>query len=566
MAIKEKFTELYGPNWYNKVNLILHTGDMVGDGSNLVSYETEYFNPFSVLSCSVPFMISIGNHEGENNYFYNYMHYEDFSTYQYPNSLCEKYYAFNLGNVQFLAMNMAGAYDNGAQKQWVKNRLDESAANPDIDYVFAYAHRPGRSELWPDGNASFVYDSIYPLFATYPKLAMHSFGHSHNYEHGTYINNNSENRDFRTILAGGAGGALDRWDMYPNQVDLRDVQVSYDHYCYVIVDVDLSDHSYTASMYSLGNPEYPLYNVLLDKWHSVVGCDKPQTPQAAYPGPTCPGTAPTLIASLFSGADSLMSSRFQLITASGDFNTPLLDTLRDWTNIYGVTPTYVPVDKNTGMGLRRLKLPAGLLQIGNSYKWRVSYRDHNCRWSDWSAPADLLVQPQAADSIDFVADTLYGIAPLTVHFTDLSSVTPTAWLWDFDNDGTFDSPLQDPVWTYTNDGVYTVNLVVSYNGSLGYKLKTSYIVVGASSNDELDALPLQIYPNPAKDYVMVHPQAPLNQPATIEISDISGRALLQHHTLLQEDVKISLNTLSKGVYIIHVKTPDKIWKKLIMKY
>lgn len=565
VAIREKFIELYGADWYNKVNLILHTGDIVGDGSNLVSYETEYFNPFSILSCSVPIMISIGNHEGENAYFYNYMHYDDFSAYQYPNSLCEKYYSFNLGNVQFLSMNMAGTYDNSAQKQWIKARLDESAINTAIDYVFSLGHCPGRSELWPDGNAAFVYDSIYPLLATYPKMAMHSFGHSHNYEHGTFLNNNSENRDFRTILAGGAAGDLDRWGMYPNQVDLRDVQIAYDYHCYVIVDVDMDNHSYTASMYSLGNPDAPMYNILLDTWHSVAGRNKPLTPVAAYPVTFCPDTAPTLIASLFNGEDSLMSSQFQLIAAGSNFNTPLLDTLRDWKNMYGVTPAFEPVDKNAGIDLRRLEIPAGLLQTGNNYQWRIRYRDHNCRWSDWSAPAPVIILPQVADSIDFVADTTYGAAPLTVHFTDLSSVDATAWLWDFDNDGNFDSPLRDPVWTYTSDGVYTVNLVVSYGGNLGAELKQAYVVVGANNTKNSNVYTLTMFPNPASDYVTINTFPSPHGQATIEITDVSGR-ILNHITANQiEDYTIDLKSLTAGIYVIHINISGQSFKKLLIK-
>lgn len=565
VAMKAKFTELYGQDWYNKVNLILHTGDLVGDGSNLASFETEFFNPFSVLSCSVPFMISIGNHEGESANFYNYMHYEDFSTYQYPNNLCEKYYSYYLGNVQFLSMNMAGAYDNSAQKQWIKDRLDESAVNTAVDYVFTMGHRPGRSELWPDGNAAFVYDSIYPLFATYPKIAMHSFGHSHNYEHGTYISNNSQNRDFRTILAGGAGGALDRWGMYTNQVDLRDVQISYDHYCYVIVDVDLDNHSYTASMYSLGNPDLPAYNVLLDSWHSVVGRNKPLTPAADFPETLCPDTTPTLIASLFNGEDSLMSSQFQLIASGGSFNTPLLDTLRDWTNVYGVTPAFVPVDKNEDIDLRRLNVPAGLLQAGSNYQWRIRYRDHNCRWSDWSAPATINIQPQANDSIGFIADTTYGAAPLTVHFTDLSSVDATAWLWDFDNDGIFDSPLRDPVWTYTTDGIYTVNLVVSYAGNLGTELKQAYIVVGANNTKNCNEYKLTMFPNPANDYVTISTFPSLHGQATIEIAEISGRILNRITACQKEDYTINLKSLSAGIYVVHINISGQSFKKLLIK-
>ncbi len=49
-----------------------------------------------------------------------------------------------------------------------------------------------------------------------------------------------------------------------------------------------------------------------------------------------------------------------------------------------------------------------------------------------------------------------------VHFTDASSGSPTAWLWDF-GDGTT-STAQNPSHTYENAGTYTVRLTVTYSG------------------------------------------------------------------------------------------------------
>jgi PKD repeat protein len=64
---------------------------------------------------------------------------------------------------------------------------------------------------------------------------------------------------------------------------------------------------------------------------------------------------------------------------------------------------------------------------------------------------------------NFAADVLFGNIPLTVHFTDESSLsqTPiTSWSWDFDNDGVIDSHEQNPTYTYTTAGSYTVSLTV----------------------------------------------------------------------------------------------------------
>ncbi|MDP8211015.1 MAG: FG-GAP-like repeat-containing protein, partial [Candidatus Stygibacter australis] len=62
---------------------------------------------------------------------------------------------------------------------------------------------------------------------------------------------------------------------------------------------------------------------------------------------------------------------------------------------------------------------------------------------------------------DFTLDHATGTIPLEVQFTDLSRLDVTNWQWDFDNDGNIDSYEQNPVYTYTETGTYTVSLTVS---------------------------------------------------------------------------------------------------------
>jgi len=59
----------------------------------------------------------------------------------------------------------------------------------------------------------------------------------------------------------------------------------------------------------------------------------------------------------------------------------------------------------------------------------------------------------------FTANATYGVAPLYVHFTDLSENTPSQWNWDF-GDGTT-SIQENPDHIYMNNGLYTVNLTAS---------------------------------------------------------------------------------------------------------
>ncbi len=52
------------------------------------------------------------------------------------------------------------------------------------------------------------------------------------------------------------------------------------------------------------------------------------------------------------------------------------------------------------------------------------------------------------------------VAVNVVQFTDTSSGNPTDWAWDFDNDGTVDSTLQNPAFAYPTAGSYIVTLTV----------------------------------------------------------------------------------------------------------
>jgi PKD repeat protein len=80
------------------------------------------------------------------------------------------------------------------------------------------------------------------------------------------------------------------------------------------------------------------------------------------------------------------------------------------------------------------------------------------------------------DVVEFTADVTAGSAPLTVQFTDQSSVDgASVWLWDFGDGET--SPLQHPEHTYTTNGDYTVRLTVTGTNGPLFEEKVDYIRV-----------------------------------------------------------------------------------------
>lgn len=86
----------------------------------------------------------------------------------------------------------------------------------------------------------------------------------------------------------------------------------------------------------------------------------------------------------------------------------------------------------------------------------------------------------------FSTDKTSGEAPLTVTFTDESTGNPTMWSWDFDNNGSEETTAQNPEYTFTTPGTYTVKLVASKEGNYDIEIKTDYITVTGGS-ETLDA-------------------------------------------------------------------------------
>ncbi len=100
-----------------------------------------------------------------------------------------------------------------------------------------------------------------------------------------------------------------------------------------------------------------------------------------------------------------------------------------------------------------------------------------------------LAAPPAVPLVaDFSGLPLVGEAPLLVDFSDLSSGTPKAWVWDFGDDTA--SIEQNPSHFYALPGVYTVILTATETGSAGTKTAIDYITVNHPSRiAEFDATP-----------------------------------------------------------------------------
>jgi len=374
-ALQSKVTELYGNNIEENLNFVFNVGDIVTRGNVLSQYYVQYFNPIAPMSASIPFMISIGNHEDEAPHYYDFMKYEDFG-----GAEGEKYYSHRIGKVLFIALNSNPQLRNDTQIEWLDKTLADAENDDSIEWIFPFLHHPGHSELWIVGDTEYVQDRIIPILSKYSKVDLLTYGHSHNYERGTAPNSN-----MRLMLSGGAGGGLDRWEVTKNIRNYPEIQKSFDHYCYSIVDVDIANKRYEVVTYSLGNPSKELDNIEIDRFfRDKKNETPPETPSIISPE-RVKVTIPFVInASHYSGANEIMSSQIQVTNKKGNYYSPKIDVIRDFEDIYGVTgaPDYIPINLNDEIDLSQYTV-----KKKNLYRrvWvRVRYRDKNLQWSEWS--------------------------------------------------------------------------------------------------------------------------------------------------------------------------------------
>jgi len=104
------------------------------------------------------------------------------------------------------------------------------------------------------------------------------------------------------------------------------------------------------------------------------------------------------------------------------------------------------------------------------------------KWSDltnWDPQANVCIRAGyrlvSGPKADFYAEPVSGSAPLTVSFHDISTGNPERWLWQFGDGST--SAEQNPVHTYSLNGVYSVTLTSDTPAGESVMVKKNYITV-----------------------------------------------------------------------------------------
>ena len=104
------------------------------------------------------------------------------------------------------------------------------------------------------------------------------------------------------------------------------------------------------------------------------------------------------------------------------------------------------------------------------------YAKNACGTDTFTQTVLVLTPPTAA----FAAAVTQGCAPLTVEFTNSSSVNSVAFNWEFPGGNPATSTEQNPTVVYNTPGVYDVQLTAINAAGSTTELKTSYIVVNSA--------------------------------------------------------------------------------------
>ena len=154
----------------------------------------------------------------------------------------------------------------------------------------------------------------------------------------------------------------------------------------------------------------------------------------------------------------------------------------------------------------------------------------------------------------FAADFTSGDGPLTISFTDYSAQYGTpinSWEWDFDDDGVIDSYLENPVFTYTQMGTYTVALTVKSGAQTSTYIRSNYIDVlstGGVGEIEGEQMKLKIYPNPTRDQLNIEVEGSF----VVTIRNLMGQEM--RNVSGSDRLCLDVHAYPEGIYLVVIES------------
>lgn len=376
--IEEGVMKYFGIDGVNQIQeklaFVTVSGDLVSDGRNYSHWNGHFFAPASDLFSNVPVYPSLGNHEHNSQYYFNYFSLPNNGTPAYD----QHWYYKDYVNVRVISLDTNDIYMNQSQLKWLEAVLAETATNEQIDFVFLEFHHPYQTEFWIVGEEEYtgeVIKMVEEFSNKSGKPSAHLFGHTHAYSRG-------QSRDAKHLWVNvaSASGNLDYWGEFDSR-NYAEYSVSQDEYGFVLIEVfpDPENPYFTLKRISRGNEITSRDNELRDEITVWKNGPKP--------------VKPTLRGVKKFDSDSerflLQASPYEIQSEKGkhyashwqvsekeDFSTLLVDSWKQAEDYFYYENQQANDDLTDELVIR--------IPERQKLFWRVRYRDLNLNWSDWS--------------------------------------------------------------------------------------------------------------------------------------------------------------------------------------
>lgn len=459
-AAKRKIAQKWGitADPSDNIALTVMVGDQVDVGT-LDHYENVHFKKNKALSGYLPIQTLVGNHETYGTLAMQayYDHYVlDEMSYQNISSGTENYYANQVGNTLFIAMDTE--HTSVQQLNWVASVVQAADNDPTVDWIVSLGHRPYQAEQYVGDISPWIRNSAMPILVTSQKHILHIGAHHHLYHRGQL-----KNTPTYQIISGGVA-----WDQYwgmAAEQDFDDVQKTISNWMYQIIDIDVVNGTFDVESYSIGSAYTWKDNELMDQFHHYKGLEVPTQPSITnnFDGGDVELPVEIISTPYTTPSNQLLNSTEFLIGKTADFEIIEKDIYRDYENLYGSLNNQVDVSKDLNANVDITKVVLAENEIPNGqYFVKVRHRDRNLNWSQWSATKSFNIINSSFANTQIQLDTIAYLpnTPITVSFTD-GPGNQNDWigLYKINQTPSGSSPSQQ--WSYLNG---QTNGTITFNG------------------------------------------------------------------------------------------------------
>lgn len=176
-------------------DLALALGDTVDAGSDYEQWERGFFGPLRPLTLNVPVAVAIGNHEGNDPWFYRFL--------DQPGN--EHWFSFDYANAHLVCVDSNFAFEPGSEQYaWLAADLASPAAQA-ADWLIVGHHHPPWSEIYEETKYAELREHLVPLYAEHG-VDLLLTAHIHDYERGQL--RRPDGGVMHYIQTSGAGGRL----------------------------------------------------------------------------------------------------------------------------------------------------------------------------------------------------------------------------------------------------------------------------------------------------------------------------------------------------------------------